>query len=62
MTLLEKARAGRIAALASLNTRTESADNVVSIFDFEPNPQPRKADTPSFRSVRLQGEIVRLAA
>lgn len=46
-TLLEKARAGRRAALASLSARGDR--NVISLFDEA--PQPRKS-VPEFRSVR----------
>lgn len=34
ITMLDKARQGRRTALASLDTRHDRTDNVVSIFDF----------------------------
>ncbi|MEJ1992182.1 MAG: hypothetical protein P8X50_10875 [Maritimibacter sp.] len=52
-TLLEKARAGRRAALASLSHHTDRAENVISL--FEEAPQPRKS-IPEFRSVRRHVE------
>ncbi len=48
-TLLEKARAGRRAALSSLGHHTDRAANVISL--FEEVPQARKS-IPEFRSVR----------
>jgi len=63
MTLLEKARANRRAALASLQAQSIEADNVVSIFDFEPSTKSATPEaTPAFNSIRLQGDVVRLAA
>ncbi|MBV7377390.1 hypothetical protein [Maritimibacter dapengensis] len=62
MTLIEKARAGRIAALASLATEADKTDNVVSLFDFTRSAKADPAPTPKFHSIRVQGEVVRLAA
>lgn len=45
VTLLAKARQGRLAALASLQTRDARTDNVVSIFDFAFDDQPHAAPT-----------------
>jgi hypothetical protein len=53
-SLLEKARAGRRAALASLNAQAAiTSENVVSL--FEGLPQPRKT-MPEFRSVRRHAD------
>ncbi|EAQ14368.1 MULTISPECIES: hypothetical protein [Maritimibacter] len=60
MTLIEKARAGRLAALASLDAANDHAHNVVSIFDFE--PVKKAQPIPAFSSIRSQGSVVRLAA
>ncbi|MCB1329110.1 MAG: hypothetical protein KDK28_06520 [Maritimibacter sp.] len=49
-TLLEKARAGRRAALTSLHSRLGHTDKVVSIFD---NAFPQRIAEPQFRSVRI---------
>lgn len=63
MTLLEKARSNRRAALASLQAQSIETDNVVSIFDFEPSKKSESPEvTPAFSSIRLQGDVVRLAA
>ncbi|MAM61974.1 hypothetical protein [Maritimibacter sp. UBA3975] len=60
MTLIEKARAGRRAALASLENEIENASNVVSIFDFAPTK--KSEPIPAFSSIRTEGAVVRLAA
>lgn len=57
--MIEKIRAGRRAALASLNTRLNHGGNVVSIFE---NAFPRREATPEFHSVRSQPVPVRIAA
>lgn len=62
MTLIEKARMGRRAALASLEAKTDKASNVVSIFDFGPTRKEAPASVPAFHSIRAEGEVVRLAA
>ena len=48
--LIEKARAGRRAALTSLHSRLGHTDKVVSIFD---NAFPPRIAEPEFRSVRV---------
>lgn len=62
MTILEKARAGRLAALASLSAPENTApeQGILSLFDFGPALAPAKV--PAFRSVRIGDTIVRLAA
>ncbi|MGR3365219.1 MAG: hypothetical protein ACU0CY_13690 [Maritimibacter harenae] len=60
MTLLEKARAGRKAALASLNEKADTDTEMTSIFDFDFEPPAKPI--PSFTSVRSEGSLVRLAA
>lgn len=64
MTLLEKARAGRRAALASLATSDDENSNVVSLFDFEPSSRSRTSRdaVPAFHSIRAEGQTIRLAA
>ncbi len=44
MTLIEKARAGRMNALASLETKTERPTNVISLFSSEPVIETRTAE------------------
>ena len=48
-SILEKARAGRRAALTSLHARLGYTDKVVSIFD---NAFPQRLAEPEFHSVR----------
>jgi hypothetical protein len=60
MTLIEKARAGRLAALASLDAEGATSANVVSIFNFE--PVKANQPIPAFTSIRTDGNVVRLAA
>lgn len=48
-SILDKARAGRRAALTSLHSRLGHTDKVVSIFD---NAFPIRAAEPEFHSVR----------
>lgn len=60
MTLLEKARANRLAALASLENANDNTPTIVSIFDFEPAQNERPI--PAFTSIRTEGNVVRLAA
>ena len=49
IALVEKARAGRRAALTSLHSRLGHTDKVVSIFD---NAFPQRISEPEFHSVR----------
>lgn len=61
VTLLEKARQGRLAALASLKNRHARPENIVSIFDFAFDTQAQDtADTPAdavqFRSSRTHND------
>ncbi|MEC7760420.1 MAG: hypothetical protein VX874_00750 [Pseudomonadota bacterium] len=60
MTILEKARAGRLAALASLDAATDHTQSVVSIFDFE--PVKKAQPIPAFSAIRTDGTVVRVAA
>lgn len=53
-TIVEKIRAGRRAALASLNTQLAVGENVVSIFE---SSFPRRQAEPTFHSVRHADEI-----
>ncbi len=48
--IIEKARAGRRAALSSLQVRLGHTDKVVSIFD---NAFPQRVAEPQFQSVRV---------
>ncbi|MBV7407585.1 hypothetical protein [Maritimibacter sp. DP1N21-5] len=64
MTLLEKARMGRQAALASLAEKNDDTTSVVSIFDFASERDKRRqpAPIPSFHSIRSHGSVVKIAA
>lgn len=64
MTLLEKARANRRAALDYLETQNRDTANVVSIFDFDPvrKPAPGKTRPTTSHPIRLHGDVLRLAA
>ena len=59
LSTIDKIRAGRRAALASLNARLDRGGNVVSIFE---NSFPRRQAVPEFRSVRSQPVAVRVEA
>ncbi len=56
LSLIEKARANRRAALASLNAREARSQNVVSIFDGV--IQHRKS-VPEFHSIRIHMDAAR---
>ena len=49
LSLAEKARAGRRAALCALNARIDGDDDVVSVFE---GSFPRRRAVPQFQSVR----------
>ena len=58
LTLADKARANRRAALASLNARVAGSENVVSIFDRIVSP---RRSLPEFHSIRSRAALVELA-
>lgn len=51
--IVNKIRAGRVAALTALRAKREEAGNIVALFDA---PLPRRKPSPVFHSVRTAAE------